>query len=245
MSKNILIPWSGGMDSTYLITHSLKHGYRTNYTTFNAGQAKHTIHAENRAIQKLKKAIHEKYPNQKLINRISDLEVNFAKTKSPFKQLPAWIFNLLGMVGENGPKYDEFWLGYVPGDDAAYTVGYLEQAWEPLVKAIYGPTSDIPKLMFPIITTRKSEIYDRLEEEGLLEMVWYCELAQYSVSEDVYHVCGVCPSCFRHQQTQRDIEQSTIWRKHRHDKMFNALCAPMSDETTSESNTELIDIDSP
>ena len=210
MSKNILIPWSGGMDSTYLMLESLKNNHTTYYTTLDGGQAWLTGYAERKAVQALRRQLVELFPERTIIRVHSELEVNFSQTSCPFKQLPAWLFHVLGLLGKY--KFDEIWLGYVMGDDAAYTLGYLEQAWEPLVKALYGPYYVIPKLMMPIAITRKTTIYSVLTEHGLLENTWHCELAQPTEVEGEYAPCGLCPSCLRHTHTLAEINNNGAYQ---------------------------------
>lgn len=197
--KKILIPWSGGADSTALISMAIDFGHTAVCASFTCGQPHTQIKAEEEARQRLFPLLEElKRDGAMLYYAYSYLEVDTCRTKSPAKQLPAWFFHLACMMEVDDDKriYDEIHLGYVLNDDAAYTVTHLSMAWNHLCRAMYGIDIDPPKLKFPLLQYRKGTVLQYLQKKGLLEHVHFCELPQ--LYDDGWRPCDQCPSCDRH-----------------------------------------------
>lgn len=211
MKKRILIPWSGGVDSTVLMYEAIKAGHRVSHVHLEAGQPEAAHLVEARRLGPLKSELMRiigvemgttpyHYPAQVSCAAF----VKMGNTNMPYKQLPSWFIMLMSMLADrNGVAlYDEVHLGYVLNDDAAPAFNSLTKAWHYLAKAIYSDTFTPPVLMAPAISTRKSHLIARLETLMLLPYVWYCELPQPGVTDP--EPCGYCPSCVRHRRAVED-----------------------------------------
>lgn len=212
MRKRILIPWSGGMDSTLLVYEAVKAGHKVATVHLNGGQPEKAFKAERGALQKLRTIVHERavkaaHPDADPMHPVeisSRLEINAGATQMPTKQMPVWFMHCMSMIGANSDKanFDEVQLGYVLNDDAAASTPFLAEAWTALAKAIYGFDFEVPKLTFPLIRMRKLEVMKHLAQAHLLEHTWHCELPQ--LYSDGWRHCGKCISCERIRATKEN-----------------------------------------
>ncbi|MND88191.1 7-cyano-7-deazaguanine synthase [compost metagenome] len=216
-SKRILIPWSGGADSTLLVAEAMRRQERIWYCSFEAGQPHTQIEAEELARVRLEDKLKRRFAESPELHRHrSKLVLDTSGTNMPMKQLPAWIMHLITMVADNGGNYyfDEIHLGYLLNDDAAYTAGPLQQAWHYLCLAIYGLDREPPKLKFPLLRLRKGQVLQELTSLGVLDLVSVCELPQ--LYDEGWRQCGECPSCRKHNNaiTELDALNNIRWCGH-------------------------------
>lgn len=211
MQKRILIPWSGGVDSTVLVLHAVRDGHLVYYAHLKCDQPKNAYQVEAERLPALRQAIVEKVQARKAkreepgivqepIRRYSEAELNFSSTKMPYKQMPAWFIHLMTMIGKD--DYDEVQLGYLLNDDAARATTDLAKAWHYLAKAIYGFDFKVPALTFPVLHHRKHELIAELKHWEIMDLVWWCELPQ--IYNEGPLPCEYCPSCVRHRRAIED-----------------------------------------
>ncbi len=129
MPTNILVLWSGGLDSTYLIQHLLDTTpdarVRAIYVQITNNEDK--VKTELAAIKKMVPVFKEKYGERFIYDgKVCSIEINdnvYSPDKSPlgFSQIPCWIAGVI-----YGLKHDttHVALGYVMNDDA---ISYLEE----------------------------------------------------------------------------------------------------------------------
>jgi 7-cyano-7-deazaguanine synthase in queuosine biosynthesis len=184
--KKVLIPFSGGLDSTYLIWNHLK---TTNDEIYlinallksNKKQSKY----ESEARDKLWEWFHNRYSDR--IHWIKNTtEINFKGGElfqTMLSQPPIWMFSMM----LHQKDIDEVLMGYVMNDD---TISYLDDI-KHLFDSIKPFTGSKAKLKFPLMKTPKSKIWDEMPDE-LKSLIYFCE----SYDDEEIH-CGECTCCKR------------------------------------------------
>jgi len=192
---NILIPFSGGLDSTFLIYKTLKDENTPILTYFkvknNTLKTRIELIHRKAIIGELKK-IFEKSILERWIEDLGEqieIEITGEVNESyALIQPPIWIY---GIHSVSERKYDKIQIAYVLGDHA---VSYLEdiqtlyKAYTPFVR---NKINDLKPLEFPLIKYHKEEIIDELPK-SLLNLTWTCENPRI-VFED--EQCFVYSSC--------------------------------------------------
>ncbi len=190
----VLIPFSSGLDSTYLIYKNLKEGNNVVVCYFEI-------------LNNVNKSIVEKIHREYLIkqfekdfkNKIVDLgtilqcEVNKVYNNScQMNQIPIWLLGLYFACGDN---IDEIQLGYVCGDDA---ISYLDDIKKLFKKYNKFSNKKFPKINFPLIKTLKKEITYKLPEK-YKKFTISCEDPRIIKNDDddflIYKLCGDCDVC--------------------------------------------------
>jgi len=178
-----LVPWSGGLDSTCLISNLLSKGHTVDalYTNINDdAQDKRQLNA----VQTMCKEYFFRYNLALKIYPIAGLALNpvGANSRIALQQVPAHIFNILKYIDD----HDYVALAYVMNDDA---ISFLND-----IKKIYYSyqgisNKSLPRMLFPFSKYNKRMVFDMLPTELEQHITW-CE----SIHRDR---CGVCPSCKR------------------------------------------------
>ncbi len=168
--KKVLIPWSGGLDSTYLVWKNLSEGNEV-YTFSvqlenNVGQRDSEIAAR----KLMREYFTEKFP---ICNLYEDHDLSKIGVRGGYNMLlnqpPIWI--LFSMYSHDLCNVEEIQIGYVMNDDA---ISYLDE-----IRNLYSSYSSFlnckpPKLQFPLIKKKKYDLINEMPEE-LVKMVSYCE----------------------------------------------------------------------
>lgn len=237
--KCVLIPWTGGLDSTALMVMAMKAEHRIYYVHMEGGQPETQQKAEKEACHWISNKFHELFPGQvqpKLVR--TRLKIDPSNTGMPMTQMPAWFMHLIALLAPRhlDRPYDEIQMGYVLGDDAAYACTHLALAFEHLAKAIYGLDYNPPKLTFPVMAYRKGTLLRIMEDYKLEELISYCELPQ--LYDEGWRPCGECVSCRRHMQVKEDL------RVHQDAKCLGHLLSRYDHRTAqqpAESETSTLD----
>lgn len=198
--KNILIPFSGGLDSTYLVWKNLKEGNKVTLVYFEI---------ENNNTKVTLEKVHREYLINQFRNEFSYDKLNTSNLKYKISangihneygliQVPIWM---LGAYFASNQCYDEIQMGYVMNDDA---LSYLEEI-KNLYEA-YQPFSQkpLPKMTFPIIKEMKEEMINDLPHNYKL-FVYSCEnprILDNNKKEIVYRFCGDCVPCKRYEKVR-------------------------------------------
>ena len=185
--KTVLIPWSGGLDSTYMIYDYLCKGYKVKafYVDYAAGSLR-TLN-ELKAIESLRYKF-DKIGNYNFVyyeKSILDLKY---QGNLILAQVPIWIFSILNRIDED---VDEVAIGYVMNDDAISFLPEIKNIYNANLKICYNK----PKLVFPLIKTKKEDIWFKLPQE-MKDIVVSCEEPTSDFKD-----CKQCPSCKRKYQT--------------------------------------------
>ena len=224
MGKSILILWSGGYDSTYLVQKCLRSEY---YDTVNTAYVelknnKVQSMAEVSALNKLIEHFKAEYPNKLVhlgtVASISLLTYDVMLLAQPL----LWAISAMYC-----PNVDEVAIGYVSGDCAISYLNDLHAVWSAMGEFRFDP---VPKLTFPLSKFDKEYIYQGVK--SIEHMIWYCErpivthtdqptpdpsitqeypndsIEAYSLGKK-FVACGRCDSCQRHDK-HRPAEPTTM-----------------------------------
>ncbi len=179
-NKKILVSWTGGLDSTYLILKLLNEGHYVNtvYTEIvsNINQIAREKHAVNNII---------KYFNN-YHNYLGHKEIKSCSWANNlcFQQFPSILKGLI----ETYNDHDEVAIGYVMNDDIISFIPDITKVWNSYKNICH---ERFPKITFPIIKEHKKYIYLNTPNEYLQYVTW-CERTDNKKTN-----CGKCPSCLR------------------------------------------------
>ncbi|NVN99083.1 MAG: hypothetical protein HXX17_07130 [Geobacteraceae bacterium] len=188
-NKHAFVLWSGGIDSTYLITHLLEQGYRV-----DAGYIKIIVNKEQSvrelaAIERLLPLIDNN--NFKYLGILNELNI-VNSGNVILNQIPMFLTALYHL----GP-YDEFATGFIMNDDTI--------SWIPDIVACYNGfkplVRNLPTITFPLIKLKKMEILRRLPDVLKENVVW-CE-DEDGLYQPEINGCNTCHSCLRMDYEQR------------------------------------------
>lgn len=192
--KRVLIPWSGGADSTYLILKNLKEG---NHVTAFGVRLENNPNQSDREFKSRKiisDFFYKNYPSNfdyKLF--VGRIDVG-GSTNLILSQPPIWV--LFSHYSQSFSEIDEVQIGYVMNDDV---ISYLEdvrnlwKSYRPFIGTKH------PNLEFPLTKTKKYEILDSLPDE-IIRNISVCE---YYGEEN----CN-CEPCIRHR---RELEKTRYY----------------------------------
>lgn len=183
MKKNVFIPWTGGLDSTYLIYKNLSEG-NTVYSSSilfanNVNQTIYEMKARYHLLPILEKIAEENNCN---FYYESSYNIKFFAGGSGYVlgQLPVLInsFRYLCPYG----WVDEVQFAYVKGDDFFDSDFNMEKLFRDNFTnlEIYNVESKNVKLSFPLKYVSKSEILEIIDKR-LLDLVHWCETPEIDV----------------------------------------------------------------
>lgn len=145
-NKSILISWTGGLDSTYLVYDYLCKGYnvKTVYLDF-IGNGQQSVR-EKKAIQDMISCYFGKFNHKHLVS--NELSMFTGISNLHFQQMLPLILNLAYSYTDE----DEVAVGYVMNDDAVSFIDEIQNLWSSINSFCKTP---MPKLSFPLLKTKK------------------------------------------------------------------------------------------
>lgn len=163
-SKKVLILFSGGLDSTYLMWKNLEEGNTVYPIYVNIGNNENKTKVELQQCKLMIKRFQDAYLSRcRDHHTIMDLTVYGNCNEVSLLQMPIWI---MGVIYSNRlADVDEVQIGYVMNDDA---ISYLDEikklyySFKPLMNLEDKP---LPKLSFPLIKEKKWFMYEKLPWE--------------------------------------------------------------------------------
>lgn len=193
--KNLLISFSGGLDSTYLVYSNLKKGHYVTglYTTIENNRNK--VQVEKHQIEKITELFNQEFPGKFTLHYGIAIDVPYSGDIL-FKQIVIWLISLL----YHNPRYDEVQIGAVMNDDM---LSYLDE-----IKKIWGSFAFLnekhPPLTFPLTKISKLHIAEALPR-NYKDLVVYCE--NPTIIEPItnknkelkFENCNHCHSCKRYK----------------------------------------------
>ena len=201
MSKKVVVLFSGGLDSTYLVWKNLKEGNTVIpvYVEIENNEVKTKL--EKNRIELLWKEFEKEfrkpedsYYDFKLKSIMYAVKVGVHANEGSlyFHQIPIWMFSIVFLQGM--VDVDEVQIGYVSNDDA---ISYLDDIQN--IYKSYQPISEPMKpLVFPIIKKKKYMMAQELPEQ-YRKYIFSCEAARIIGKEDVefieYEPCCECAPC--------------------------------------------------
>lgn len=198
--KLVMIAFSGGFDSTFLVNEALRKGcdvvlvYSKDFILNYPGK---TL-AQNQAVADIVACLKQHYPNQKIdLYTVSNTvmvkgphdETNletYGARDSRYQQIISWMFLLSAMVTRD---IDEVQIGIHSEDPLLLYYTDIMLAWKHMLTL--RKTVEIP-LTLPLKTLRKSDIISYMNVE-LMNLAWFCE--KPLVVDDGVKCCGNCIPC--------------------------------------------------
>lgn len=189
----ILIPFSGGLDSTTLVYRALekKEEVKLCYISIKNNSSKTQIETQQRA--KIINLFREKY--NCYIRDESGIEIDIQSNNMvSLPQVPVWIMGLLYSIDSS---ITEVRMGYCMNDDAVSFVEDIKKIWRS-----YQAISDskLPKLTFPLLKRSKVQHVGELSE-NIFQETFFCEnpnvFKVLTTNEDAWEDCGNCGACKR------------------------------------------------
>jgi 7-cyano-7-deazaguanine synthase in queuosine biosynthesis len=207
MTRALILPWSGGMDSTTLLLNHLdQNNYDAIYTLY-IDLVSPKASCEHIAIQQLQTLIKNcefDTPLEHRSHRFDDYPP--CNSSEGIFQPPIWLMYLAFYAGDIATKHDDIDinLGYIRGDDAIKYQDKIEQAW----MGISGLTrliDDPYNLIFPFRGMTKRHVKERLEKydkkynKAFSQSLWVCEDPRPYVDANYigHRACGECLPCSR------------------------------------------------
>lgn len=198
-SKNIVIPWSGGADSTLIILKVCKYlnknfdildnlnkVYLVSATSSQAQHKRENIAREN-ILKYLKKKYKKVFQKVELVTFNNDfITYGNCTNKETLHQPYWWITSILGKFNNS-----TFLFGYHKGDDFWMM---LDKADELINTSLKYLARENCSVYYPLARMYKDEILKELPER-VLNSISYCERI-----DDVDEPCNTCGSCKTHNK---------------------------------------------
>lgn len=183
--KKVLLLWSGGLDSTYLLCDNLFEGNEVETVYLEIKNNERKVKREKDAIQKITEEIYRLKIGQHF-ERSLGLEVVLYDTNClQLNQPLTWLY---GLAFHNLTKVDEIQIGYCMNDDAISFIEDIKRVWEAYKPFFYE--GEQPKLVFPLIKKKKTSMFTMLPE-SIRNMIVFCEKPNGDID------CGECSACKR------------------------------------------------
>jgi 7-cyano-7-deazaguanine synthase in queuosine biosynthesis len=181
-----LILFSGGLDSTYLVSEALKTSdVHVMYVVGPQDPIKVTKELEAR--ENIKRYLVDNREFKILHDYTYVDNTNTTIQDSKYVQVLSWI-NAAMRICDAG-IHSSVQIGYVDGGGIQYYIPELVQCWDCLSKVVKRSPVE---LLFPLATTPKNFILKKMEKE-LYNLTWVCEYPY--PSNDVYEPCTYCDPC--------------------------------------------------
>jgi len=181
-----LILFSGGLDSTYLVSQLLTSG-PVDVLYVNGGQCKEKMHLELEARDKLIEKMNSYYPHkiQGQYELIDPVYLHDGQNKK-WIQPNAWIQGAYRVLKKD--RHDSVQVAYVCDDGANFgsMLPTLQEQWAATLKL--GYEGEHVPLKFPLLNMGKLNILEDIDKR-LLNDIWVCEMPKDSKA------CGCCNPC--------------------------------------------------
>lgn len=168
--KRVIVLWSGGLDSTYLVYSNLLSGNHVTALYIEISNNKEKTIREKKAIETISSILKEKISTQISLMYPITISVECNTDNIVLGQAYIWA-SIAPIYTSNIDDIDEIQIAYVMNDDAI--------SFMPEIKKIYNSYNGIvrnklPKLVFPLKKMKKSEFVYELPHE-ILTQVTSCE----------------------------------------------------------------------
>lgn len=194
--KEIWVYWSGGFDSTALVT-ALWRKYKKTIHTFSVfHEWIPNKYADRNARKRLLKEFKKR--NWDIENHELELKDEYVGDNNGLGQPPIWLAALAIAARGNNRVYC---YGYVQGDDFWHYVAPFKGVFEGVCQILGNKNSMIA---FPLEFVDKVDIIRYIQQEKLDGVCSYCEQETDELADE--EPCGCCHSCERHQSALREIE---------------------------------------
>ena len=219
-----LVLFSGGLDSTYLVSYMLATDGPVDILYVYGGQSEEKMRLELQARDRLIEFMNREYPNkiQRQYEILQPVYLHDGQSKK-WTQPNAWMQGAFRVL--DAGRHNCVRIAYV-GSDSAYFGKYLpdvEAQWASMLKVgFYG--EHIP-LEFPLLHMSKLDILEQIDKR-LLPMAWVCELPTKGKA------CQRCAPC--------QLANTTLWQyKRKHEEtVWRAVARASRKERRSQTHEE-------
>lgn len=207
----VLLSFSGGADSILLLDLLLSKGNKV-YTVYVAAhQGSRKIWAEKLARDKVLEHFRKAYPDYLQDDVALDFNVSYQFKDGDrrgmgfaadhfFNQPIDWLYGIAQAIRCFNVNFSHVALAYIANDQFSVHATEFAETFESLYS--FTGMKEKPKVIFPLIYSRKADIIGHLEQRKLLEYVWYCELPEVALNDqlniETAKPCGICPACKTH-----------------------------------------------
>lgn len=202
-----LVLFSGGMDSTYLVSYMLAEDGPVDILYVNGGQSGEKMRLELEARDRLIEFMNREYPNkiQRQYEIPQPVYLHDGQSKK-WNQPNAWMQGAYRVL--DAKRHNCVRVAYVDSDGAYFGkhLQHIEDQWASMLK--HGFTGDHVPLEFPILHMTKLNVLEEIDKR-LLPMVWVCELPRDGKA------CQNCSPCKLANSTLREYKHKhaeTVWR---------------------------------
>jgi 7-cyano-7-deazaguanine synthase in queuosine biosynthesis len=209
--KTILVPFSGGLDSTYLVWKLLKEGHKVYTVYFKLLNNDSKIKMEQFSRDLLIKKFDKEFPSLHHDTCVDfECRIHNHKVGYTMAQVPIWI---LGSFFSCSNTIDEISIAYVMNDDA---ISYLSEIRKLYNSYKFLAHHKLPVLNFPLSKIKKQEILHNLPQE-YKDLTVSCEAPYFLKWKNKkvveYSFCGSCVPCERAKKTYSSYETTYPDRK--------------------------------
>ena len=184
---DVLIPWSGGYDSTALILKALAEKKTVAWCAYTMVNNPDQMNAESQA--RLKIGSYLKHRGLKLTGKVTQKFDELHTPNNARYSIPKFIVN--STVGGDNAK--EIWLGYTRNDCACDNWKFEDHAaMIPVIQGLWGITrlSACPDIRVPFLDVDKVEMLKYYKDfRPVMDMIATCETGQNDVR---YCNCAKC-----------------------------------------------------
>lgn len=202
-----LVLFSGGMDSTYLVSYMLSVDGPIDVLYVNGGQSTKKMELELKARDQLIEFMNRVYPNkiQRQYEILHAVYLHDGQNKK-WIQPNAWMQGAFRVL--DASRHTCVRLAYVKDDGAHFGMHLqdIKDQWASMLKV--GFQGDHIPLEFPLLHMTKLEIMEQIDKR-LLPMVWVCEIPRSGKA------CQRCAPCTLANTTLWQYKQrygETVWR---------------------------------
>lgn len=224
MTKNVIVMFSGGIDSTYLLLETLSQGHNV-FPVFaklenNYGQVKRETKSRDSLVEVIRKRMEAggTFCGKPLSGHLNPLFQAMTITQGAhagFQQPSMWLLAarmaVCGISVTNA-IIDEVRVGYVVHDDALAFLDELRIIWNQYNRFPVNPTvyRITPKLVFPLRQRWKLDLWVNLPD-WVKPHLSVCEDAR----TDYGAFCGLCHSCTATLQELTDLRDFGLCERNR------------------------------
>lgn len=181
----VAVPWSGGVDSSYLIYKNLMDGNEVHAVSVRLNNNPDQRDREQSSRKIISEWFKKEFPDKFFESDIGNEILVYGGINMVLSQPPLWV--LFCHYGLNLSYVDEIHFGYIMNDDAISYLSDVENLYKSYSPFTYGKQ---PKLVFPLIKMKKYQIMDKLPK-FIMDNISFCEM--YNNTN-----CS-CESCKRHK----------------------------------------------
>ena len=199
----ILIPWSGGLDSSALIYKRLSEGHEVTAVRFELQNNREQSKAEADAVRRIGHILRDDFNFSLSFSDAADPAASIELFFGGYVQPAVWA-SLLGFYAASRGSIDAVEMAYVMRDDAISFLPEISRQFKnSYIIAGRSDSKSCPKISFPLIKLTKAELWASLPRR-IRYSIHFCEYSD--------RACGQCSSCKRFKNEVMDVHDFMLIR---------------------------------